>query len=51
MACSTTTFEGTFGQEITFCLADAFHERKIIHKKAALLSYENNAADIQLNDQ
>ena len=50
MACSTTTFEGTFEQEITFCLADAFHERKIIHKNAALLSYENNAVVLHLDN-
>lgn len=50
MACSTTTFEGTFEQEIMFCLADAFHERKIIHKKVALLSCKNNAAVLQLDN-
>ncbi len=51
MACGAAAFEGALESVITFCLADSFYERKIIYKKAALLSYENNAADIQLNDQ
>ena len=51
MACSTEEFEGALESVITFCLVDAFHERKIIHKKAALFLYENNAVDVQLYDQ
>ncbi len=51
MACGAAAFESALEQEITFCLADSFHWRKIIHKKAALLLYENNAVDVQLNDQ
>jgi hypothetical protein len=51
MASGAAAFESALESVITFCLVDAFHERKIIHKKAALFLYENNAVDVQLYDQ
>lgn len=50
MACGAAAFESALEQEITFCLADSFHWRRIIDKKVALLSYENNATVLELDD-